>query len=501
MKLLLGKGSGVLFLAVLFLLLFSYAGGSVAAQATQEAKTIRLQNGESKVLKLGYEVKQVATGAPQVCQVVRTGSHEILVNATGVGQTNIIVWDSEQVREEHSVIVTHRDVTQLTKELESLLGEIEGVKVRTVGSKVAVEGEVFSKKDIDRVSAVLQNIDGVINLTKMSTLLKQILSKEIEKSINNKGVTVRNAKDSFLLEGRVSSQAEKERAEKVASAYTDAVVSVIAVVEKATESKEAKEVKSQPESVQMVQVQLTIMEIENEAFKGMGFHWNPGSSANASGAGTIGRSSGQSETSSISGAITGTISNLLPKLQKLNESGKGRSLFEQIVITKSGSKAHFFVGDDLPIPVAQEGGLMSVQYKKVGLTFDVSPVIDRQGNVESLVEVGSSSVVGEGAGGAPKIRDTRLQSLVYVKSSESITLGGLVGQREAKSLGGSSPGDGLVSINETNRQELRKSQVLVFITPEILMSAADAGRVAKGKAKDEFKAYEYENIQQKPVGK
>ena len=446
--------------------------------------TIQMLVGESRVVKLDYEVGKVATGAPDVCDVTRTDLQEMLINARTPGRTNIIVWDTEKLREEYRIVVTMHDASGLARDLKNLLGDIEGIKVRPVGSKVAVEGEVFSKKDLDRVASVLVGMEGAINMVRMSSLLKRILAEEMQKAIGLKGVKVRSAKESFLLEGVVSSESDLILAEKIASAYSDNVVSVIRILSKG---------KGKSGPSKMIQVTLSVMEIEKEALDGMGFHWNPGTSSQIAGGQGIGTGR-----KSFTGTISGTISNLFPKMEKLNENGQGRSLFQQTVVTKDGSKAHFFVGDEVPIPVAQEGGMMSIEYKKVGLTLNVSPIIDPYGNIDSLVEVESSSIVGEGPGGAPKIRESKVQTAVYVKPRDSITLGGLIGQREAKSFGGSSPGAAFVTVNKTNRKELRNNQILIFITPEILSRPGDAVQGMGKKVKKAFKEYEYENLNRTP---
>lgn len=476
----LGVGRYFSYLVLFLALAVVFPTGSSAG-----LKKLTMQVGESRVLKFDYDIQKVATGSPEICQVTRTDVREILVNAKMAGETNILVWDHEKLREEIAVVVSLRDASGLARDLTALLEDVEGVRVRVIGDRVAVEGEVFSRKDLDRTNSILDGMNGVINLVKMSPLLKKILAEEMQKAISLKGVTVNTAKESFLLEGIVFSEADKERAQAVASAYADNVVNVIKVMERGTLG-----------PAQMVQMTLSVMEIENDNMKGMGFHWNPG--ASGGGSGTWGGGSGQS--SSFMGAITGTISNLFPKMQKLNEIGKGRSLFQQSVVTKSGDNAHFFVGDEIPIPVAQDGGKMSVEYKKVGLTMNFSPVIDQWGNIDTSVDIDSSFVAGEGMGGAPKIRDTKLKSAVYVKQGESIALGGMIGQREAKSFSGSNPegGAALFQLNKSNKFMHDQSQVLIFVTPEILKSGGEAVKDMGDKIRDSFKDYEYDNINRKP---
>ncbi len=474
--------SSKLFVCLLVLFCFICA---MPASLLAGKKLLRMQVGESRVLKFGYDIQKVATGSPEISQVTRTDMREILVNAKSEGETNILVWDNEKLREEITVVVSIRDASGLAKDLTVLLEDVEGVRIRLIGNRVAVEGEVFSRKDLDRVNSILEGMGGVINLVKMSPLLKKILAEEMQKAIGLKGVTVNAAKESFLIEGIVFTKADSKRAEMVASAYAANVVNVIKVMERGTIG-----------PAQMVQLTLTVMEIEKESLRSMGFHWNPGASGSATGS----YSGGSGQSSSFLGAITGTISNLFPKMQRIRENGKGRSLFQQTVVTKSGDSAHFFVGDEIPIPVAQEGGMMSVEYKKVGLSMSFSPVIDQWGNIDTSVDVSSSFVAGEGIGGAPKIRDTKLKSAVYVKDAESIALGGMIGQREAKSISGSPPGGGaaLVQLNKSRKFMHDKSQVLIFVTPEILKSGREAVKGLGDKVRESFKDYEYDNIDRKP---
>lgn len=443
------------------------------------AKQITLVVGESQVLTVKYEISKVATGNPSICDVIRTDDNEILVNATGIGQTNLLIWGKNKLEEEYEIFVKMRDATGLAGELRQLFNRIEGVEVRVVGNTVAVEGEVFSKKDLDRVSTVLNEVNGVINLVKMSSLLREVLSKEMQKAIGLKGVKVRNAKDSFILEGKVNTEEDVLRAEKIASAYASDVVNVLTIINKPGIQN--------PGADKMIQLTLNVMELEKEALQDLGFHWNPGASAGAS---------GEIGSGSTTGNIFGTISNFIPKMRRVKENGKGRTLFQQTVVTKNSRLAHFFVGDEIPIPVAQQGGTMSVEYKKVGLTLKFTPNIDVAGNIDISVDVDSSIVTGEGLGGAPRISTTNLQSAAYLKNEESMALGGLIGQREARTLAAAPPGGGeaFVQLNDSKRFQNDKTQVLVFVTPKILNRASDAVKEMGSDIKDSFKKYELDNL-------
>lgn len=175
---------------------------------------------------------------------------------------------------------------------------------------------------------------------------------------------------------------------------------------------------------------------------------------------------------------------------------------QQSLVTRSGGQADFFAGSEIPVPVAQEGGTMSVEYKKVGVTLKFSPTIDAHNNVNTPVRIMSSSVTGQGAGGAPIINSTQLNTVVSVKSGSSLALGGLIGQKDLESISGSPAGGGL-SLYQANRAERRgteRGEVIIFVTPKILASADEAIKEMEERVENSFKEQELEKLR-KQMGK
>ena len=171
---------------------------------------------------------------------------------------------------------------------------------------------------------------------------------------------------------------------------------------------------------------------------------------------------------------------------------------QQTLITKNGDAAQFFAGSEIPIPVAQSGGTMSVEYKKVGVTMNFQPEIDYYKNIVSTINVESSAVTGSGPGGVPIISNTNLNTVLSVPSGHSIALGGLVGQRELESSS-SSPPDGKSSLfqaNKGSRQETGTREVVIFVTPRVLSSEPPPPAVQK-KIETDFKQQELERLRQK----
>ncbi|TIW35839.1 MAG: BON domain-containing protein, partial [Mesorhizobium sp.] len=57
-------------------------------------------------------------------------------------------------------------------------------------------------------------------------------------------------------------------------------------------------------------------------------------------------------------------------IKALEDRGVARRLAEPNLIARSGEKASFLAGGEFPIPVSEEDGKISVEYKKFGVSLD-----------------------------------------------------------------------------------------------------------------------------------
>lgn len=455
---------------------------AVQVQA-QEVTSLEIVNGQSTVLKLDFPVDKVAVGDPEVLGIARTGDREMLVNARKPGLSNILVLGTGGEKREYSVRVFSGATAESAAALKDMLANYEGLRVRQLGPKIVVEGEVFSSDNYDRVNKLLASMPEVVNQVGLSPVMKRIVSEQIGKEIDRPGVKVKAVKDSFILDGLVSTPEESERAQKIALIYGKNVVNALRV------SSDAPQVYSQP---RMIEVTMNIMEVSKTALRDLGIHWNPlGSSSEASGS--------QSSDKGWVSSLSGTISDLFPKMRRLQDDGKGRSLMNQAVITKQGGQAKFFAGTEIPISIAQSLGTMSVEYKKVGMTLQVSPIIDQARNIDTSINVESSSVTGTGSGGAPIVSTNTLATALNVGSGVSIALGGLIGQREIDLMSQSPPdrNASLLQLNARKEGQVEATEVIVFVTSRILDTPSQAAEHIDAKVQQSFKQRDLDDLRKK----
>lgn len=454
------------------------------AQAKPASSALEIMNGQSVLHKVPFPVDKVAIGNPEVCGVVKTSDTELLVNAKKPGISNIIFWGAGGEKLEMSVLVRSASLADEALALQDMLADVEGVQVKVAGQKLVVEGEVYSSADYDKVHRVLERMPEVINQVGMSPVMKRIVSEQIRKEIDRAGVVVKVVKDSFVLDGMVLTQEESERASKIAGLYGRNVVNALKVTPDAPKPYTAP---------RLVEVSMNVMEVSRNALQDMGVYWNPDGSLGASGSYGSGAGGG----GGFTGALTGTLTNLFPKMRKIQDQGQGRSLMQQAVITKEGGSAVFFAGTEVPIPIAQGSGTMSVNYKKVGVTLNISPTIDPNGNVDTTIQIESSTVSGEGMGGAPIISTSNLATALNVKGGNSVVLGGLIGQRELSALSGSPPegtGATLAQANKGTKSAMQGMEAVIFVTPRVVEKPSDAVKEMDTKAQGSFKKKELEDL-------
>jgi len=442
--------------------ILNFVFSSVILSYSQE--TIVATKGHNITYDCEFDIGDIDIGNPEICKARKSGNRELLINAIKTGETNLILWSIDSSRRKDIKIIVksidERGSIITEKELRSILKNIEGISVRRVGETIIVEGEVFTNKSFEKVNKVLEKFKGVINLVELSPRMKKIVKQEIKNALvaeNIMSVRVKVGKNNFILSGEVESQEIKQRAEIIARAFTPNIVNAIIVSHRVPIQEE-----------KIIELTLNILEIEKHYLKDIGLYWNPVGSL--SGQGTY--VGGSKKKPSIGGTFTGTITGLLPKINKIEEEGKGIIHLQQSLIVKDGKSANYFAGSNIPIPVAQEGGTISIEYKDVGVSLKFTPTIYFGNKLNVVIEIDSNRIVGEGKGGAPILSNSRLKTDFNINSNNSIALGNIISLKELGSNSGSPSGESglsLMQYNKGKRNKNENTEVIIFVTPKIVM--------------------------------
>ena len=119
-------------------------------------------------------------------------------------------------------------------------------------------------------------------------------------------------------------------------------------------------------------------------------------------------------------------------INALQEQGLARSLAEPNLVALSGDTASFLAGGEFPIPVAQDEGTITIEYKPFGVGLKFTPTVLDNGliNLKLAPEVSEIDPTNEVAVGenltVPGLVVRRAETTLELRDGQTFVLGGLL---------------------------------------------------------------------------
>lgn len=463
------------FFVVILLVLMQVSLGSAASQ-------LSIYEGEITTYTVSYPISKLAIGDPTIADYKATAAPktqqriDILINGKKPGRTNLIIYDAQgKQSEEIMITVLIKNLEEYKKQITALVGNVEGITFKIIRDKLIIEGEVVSPLDLYRINRVIGNNPQVVMMVMIAPRTLQIIAKTIADKINDENVRVQAVGQQIALIGLVFNKATSDRYEKLAHMYFQGVQNLI----------EVRQTDFNPSFEEMIQLTAYFMEVDEATIKGWGINWSPLGEANVSANQPIGTGG------SFFGAITGVISSLFPKMNTAKENGSARVLEQASMSVRTGEKASFHSGGEMGLPTVQASGAISMTFKKYGILVNVLPVA--QGSKISLkMDMEVSAPTGVSPGGGFNFSTSKISSVQWCNSGESIAVGGLISQRDSKLLDKlpENASGAIVQLYKSDDFRKKRSQFVIFLTPTILKTPTEANKDLRKKVDDEFKLYE-----------
>ena len=473
-------------------------------------KTLTVPLGISKTLEFNFEIGPVylTDGGVVAFQRVQDGSDKIkklLLIPKNSGSTDMTIFDVNGTpRITYLVRVTREDIGGLMSQLEELLGDIEGLKVKSLAGTIILDGEILLPRDMIRIFRVLDAMKDtrdqkkrevpIRNLATISKLTMNILAERIEREIGSPEITARVVNNNIFLEGTADGPFEADRAIEIARTYLPEVFA-----EKV--KGEGGEVK--PKQVggigggipgivdllrlrpptasppaQDIKITMNFVELSNDYSRNFNFEWRPLASDQS----TVKYDTNAGE---LTAGIVATISSLLPKLFTARDHGHARILKQQQIIVKDkGDLA--IVDSSLQIftrTVDDKGNSSFLPIDIKNRTAVRAATIAGSDSIELGLQIELSAPAGAPVAGAPpSIARNILQTQVIIKNGESAALGGnavdqsLSNYNNAPGGGGAQGAGGTPLFNFSRSKSFirNKSQYIIFVTPEVIRTASAA---------------------------
>lgn len=223
--------------------------------------------------------------------------------------------------------------------------------------------------------------------------------------------------------------------------------------------------------VSQVQLQVKVMEIQRSKLRQLGFNFQF----------VGGDGSGFSITPAmianptIQFAVTDNGDTFTSFIEAVETNALARVLADTAVVTNSGRPANIIAGGQFPIPVPQQLGTVTVEYREFGVRLEALPIVLGNGRLRLQVapevsERDLSSAVIIGGASVPGITLRRVNTEVEMRFGETLMLGGLILQRQVETRSkipflGDLPLIG--SAFARRRSEVGETELLIMVTPQI----------------------------------
>ncbi|MHA1538570.1 MAG: type II and III secretion system protein family protein [Alphaproteobacteria bacterium] len=367
--------------------------------------------------------------------------------------------------------------------------QIKSPTLLYVFGKKAGETTLFAVDARDRV---------LVNLTiSVSHNLSQF-GRTLDRLLPGHDVKVRTVGDSVVLSGSVRSTREAADVFRLAVRYVASNKKVIN--------------RLRVEGPTQVNLRVRIVEVSRNVVRDLGINWDTISMIGSKFA--VGISTGGatfigdtfSATANIQSRRGGfnnvfgafrsgnhTVNGIIDALQT---NGLIKTLAEPNLTAVSGETASFLAGGEFPIPVPQDGGVITVVFKKFGVGLSFTPTIIGRNRISLKVvpEVSQLSNIGaiqiQGIN-VPSLTTRRANTTVELASGQSMAIAGLIQNDLTQDLSkvpgiGDIPILGKLFTSENFRKN--ESELVIIITPYIVKPFNKSGKrqasAARGSEKD-----------------
>ena len=339
--------------------------------------------GEIKILEVGA-IDRVAVGKGDLLSTTILENGQLLVLAEKAGETTVHIWYSDGAESDVKIQVLEADSNRLVLELRTLLADLRNVEVKEVGQKLFLTGTLNciagqeTCQDAEVIKTILAAYPNVINLTRVQQ---------------------------------------------------ETVPNILP-------------------SNKMVSMDVKITEFNTSKLSTLGIDWGgavagpfAGYAHNWIGNESFNGSTPEGLTPAITGNVGANIGSalgtfglateIISTINLLVQTGDAIILAEPKLSARSGGKADFLAGGEIPVVTSGGLGTTNVEFKQFGIILNISPVVDDENNIFATVSTEVSAVddsiaVSTGSGSVPGFLTRKTSTEVSMHDGETLVMSGLV---------------------------------------------------------------------------
>lgn len=242
------------------------------------------------------------------------------------------------------------------------------------------------------------------------------IANEIKRILGYPDIRVVKVNKTVILEGTVNDQYQRARADKIAGAYGEKVVNLLEI---------AKPVQ--------IKIEAKIVEINRTKTKNLGLQYYSNGSTTAPGIFYAGQSQFNPSSPNTFGNL-GTFAPVNAQLNLLIQNGDAKLLSQPNMVTLSGEKANILIGGQIPIPISNQNGSVSIEWKDFGVKLAITPEASLEGLITSKIKAEVSAIEWDSTHRIPispsltipPIRMRLAETSIALASGQTMAIGGLI---------------------------------------------------------------------------
>jgi pilus assembly protein CpaC len=386
--------------------------------------------GRSELIEIPVEMSEVIVANPEIADVYVHGKKSVSVIGKGLGVTVVKVFDKQNKMIRSVDVTVGYDLPSIRKALKDFL-PYEGVDVNMVNSNIALTGEVGSVSSAERAVKIVE----------------EFVSPAYGPDAKDGG--------------------DKEEASKI--------LNLLSVT-----------------GGQQVMLRVRVGEIRRTTLKNLGVNLQALKS-NGSAIFQLGTGAGTNlyNTLATGGGVVGSFGSLDAKahsliglggnnfagvLDALEENGLFKTLAEPTLVAMSGEEARFLAGGEFPIPVAQDVGSISIQYKPFGVSVSFKPFVLSENRIRIAVEPEVSEISDDATleisgFSIPSLTTRRAETTVELAPGESFMIAGLIQDKVVSTIS-QLPGVGeipiLSALFRSTSFQRQETELVLAVTPYLV---------------------------------
>jgi pilus assembly protein CpaC len=281
------------------------------------------------------------------------------------------------------------------------VADIENLIISRFPGGAIFGGELLLPEDMRRVNALSDSMSNIINLCSYHPEALAVTAGHLNKLLATnhvEGLHLSVLGKALLLSGTPSDAGDVSRVDKMCRAlnvpFIDGSSSLVA-------------------DRRMILFEVSFLEINRDAFKEIGIDWPASTTLAAPESMRLGK--------------VAPANSLEITIQHLVQEGKARIISRPRLACRSGQKATFQAGGEIPVPRTDKEGGISVTWKPYGIILQVAPTVDQEEliHVQVLSEV-SMVDQANAVDGIPGILTRRVETSLSLSMGQWIVLSGLV---------------------------------------------------------------------------